>query len=325
MTWINNLTIKNKLLLGFALLIVFVLIMIYTAFNSFNTMRESQRILANIEYPLSIELLTLRTSMNRERITINRIVMIQDAQKSKELYDEIEDLDSTIISIADSILVLAKDYPPIIEGIKSFNSARKNLRIYVDTLLNVYNTPQTRQKAEALMLGPMFDLNERIREIVVALSTISEGNDALAKRNANTAYNDVVLSFSLFSILLVLICIGLTLFFATVIAKPIQELAKNAEQIAYGDLSGKINVRQGKDEVAVMQRSFGMMVSSLRSVSQELKLAVENLDELSGRIKSELNTGFNDTASIIRWIENFSGNVSAISKKLNALMNEFKM
>ncbi|MCK9424527.1 MAG: HAMP domain-containing protein [Ignavibacteriaceae bacterium] len=325
MKWINNLNIKNKLLLGFALLLAFVLIMIYTAFNSLTTMRESQRILTNIEYPLSIELLTLRTSINRERITINRIVMIQDAQKTKELQDEMDDLDTTVTSILDSIKVLAKDYAQIIADIESFSTARKTFRMYVDTLLNVYNTPQTRVKAEALVLGAMFDLNENMREIVVALSKISEGNDALAKQNAKTAFNDVVVSFSFFCVLLILICIGLTIFFVRSIAKPIQALAQNAEQIAYGDLSVKINVKDGKDEVAVMQRSFGMMVSSLNSVAEELKSTVGTLDNISSEINNELNTGFNDTAAILRWIEKFSGNISAISQRLNALMNEFKL
>ncbi len=325
MKWINNLNIKNKLLLGFAVLLVIVLIMISVAFVNLITIRDRQQELTTIEYPLSIELLKLRIDFNRERITIDRISLLMDPQVYQQSRYDLMDLDTSITATLDNIRKLAKIYPQIISGVQNIIAQRNTFRKYRDTLFHIYNTQQSYQKAKGLIAGAMFNLEEKIRDNIVRLNRISEENDGPLSRKAGNAFNSVIISFVVFGALLVFICIGLTLFFVNIIGKPIQELAKQAEQIAYGDLSIKINVRNGKDEVAVMQRSFGMMVSSLKSVSEELKSTVGTLDNLSSEIKSELNVGFNDTAAILRWVEKFSGNVSVVSKRLNSLMNEFKL
>lgn len=325
MKWINKLSIKNKLLLGFTILLTFVLVLIYVSFSSLTTMRDTQRTLTTVEYPLSIELLKLRSALNRERLAITRIVLVQDDQVSKQWYDELIDMNTTITSIIDTIQVLGKDHPKIISDIQGFAHQRKTFRAYEDTLLHVYNTPQTHEKAELLLTGTLFEFNENMRENIVGLSNISEAEDEFLRQKTETTFNNVVVSFAVFGALLILLCLVLTVFFVRVIALPIQALAKQADQIAYGDLTVRIQVKEGNDEVAVMQRSFGMMVSSLRSVSEELKTTVDTLDSLSNEVNAELERGFNDTAAILRWIEKFSGSVTAISKGLNALMNEFKL
>ncbi|MDP2338788.1 MAG: methyl-accepting chemotaxis protein [Bacteroidota bacterium] len=325
MKWINKLSIRNKLLLGFTVLLTFVLVLIYVSFSSLTTIRDTQRTLTTVEYPLSIELLKLRSALNRERLAITRIVLVQDDEVTKQWNDELVGLNTTVTSIIDTIQILGKDKPKIISGIQDFARQRNTFKAYKDTLLHVYNTPQTHVKAELLLTGTLFVINENMRENIVGLSDISEMDVELLKQKAETTYNNVVMSFAVFGVLLILLCLMLTVFFVRAIALPIQALAKQADRIAYGDLSVKIEVKDGSDEVAVMQRSFGMMVSSLRSVSEELKSTVDTLDNLSSEVNSELERGFNDTAAILRWIEKFSASVTAISKGLNALMNEFKL
>lgn len=325
MKWMNNLNIKNKLLLGFALLLTFVLVFVAVAYNGLSTMRDTQRTLTHIEYPLTLELLKLRTNINRERSTINRIVLIQAERKYAEWRSELISLDTTITAISDSIKILAKENPIIIGGIQEFTAKRKIYKTYIDTLLNVYNTSKTQHKVEGLLIGVMYELNETMREIILGLSKISESSDENLIRENENAFSFVVRSFSVFGVLLIMICIGLTMFFVKIIAKPIEDLAKQAENIAYGDLTMDVQVKKGKDEIAVMQRSFGMMVSSLRAVSKELKSTIGTLDSLNTEINSELQIGFNDTAAILKWIEKLTANVNRISKNLNTLMSEFKI
>jgi len=126
MNFLNNITIKYKLFLGFLLLLVFVIIIIFTSYSGLYSLRRTQRTLTQIEFPLTIELLKLRTTLNRERMTLTRIIMLSSKKEGSSLNEELADYDHEVNSIVDTIKKLGKYNSEIMIGIGEFTVQRKN-------------------------------------------------------------------------------------------------------------------------------------------------------------------------------------------------------
>jgi methyl-accepting chemotaxis protein len=182
-----------------------------------------------------------------------------------------------------------------------------------------------RQEAQAFLLGNMFRQNEDSRETVLKLSSISEKNDKMLQEKTEKTFQEVILYFAILGCILALLCIILTLLFVKLIASPLQLLSSQAEKIAYGDLSVRIEVREGSDEISTLQRSFGMMVESLKSVYSEIKNSVDDLNKISSSMQDSMEKGFPDTASIIKHVETNSVSIKNISSKLKSFMSEFML
>jgi len=189
----------------------------------------------------------------------------------------------------------------------------------------MYGAMNLKEEAETLLFGDVFKQNEEARATVLNLSRISEDNDQKLLQTTEETFKNMVIYFFILGFLLVVLCIILTFFFVNIIASPLKILAAQSEKIAYGDLSIEIEVKEGRDEISVLQRSFGMMIESLRSVSSELKNSVDELNNVSSSMQDKMETGFQDTASIIKYVECNSDNIKNVSNKLNSLMNEFKL
>ncbi len=87
-------------------------------------------------------------------------------------------------------------------------------------------------------------------------------------------------AFALFMIVGVvglLLAVFMTIAIVASIAMPIRELSTLAERVAYGDLAVAVATEARADEVGKLQYTFGMMVSALRQITQEVRSVAEAL------------------------------------------------
>jgi len=93
----------------------------------------------------------------------------------------------------------------------------------------------------------------------------------------------VVLAVSLFAVLMAVI---LGLIISRKIAKPVLVMAKAAEQIASGDLSGANIQIKSRDEIGDLARSFDKMKGNLRNLIQQVGRSTEQVAAFSEQLQA---------------------------------------
>lgn len=115
----------------------------------------------------------------------------------------------------------------------------------------------------------------------------------LSKANYENYTSDLTSSISttvqvaLFGAIILLIAVGIfNTYTARQLARRTQVLTSAAQRIAAGDLTVKLPVAKGKDELADLNRSFHQMVSNLRSIVGSIGEAGNRVDERARDIDS---------------------------------------
>lgn len=98
---------------------------------------------------------------------------------------------------------------------------------------------------------------------VGVVEAIQPTTDIVATQQGTT------LLIAMWSIVAVLVLVGLGMYIARRVSQPIQSLAESARTVASGDLSPKIEVR-GRGEIAELSSSFNSMTASLREQTAAL-------------------------------------------------------
>ncbi len=105
-----------------------------------------------------------------------------------------------------------------------------------------------------------------------------QGEDAqltIAEAQASFASMKLVLTFTIVGAMILAISIGL--FTGNKITGPLKQFAKQAEQIAAGNLQIEIIEMKAKDELGAMARAFQLMTSNLRGMVTQLQSSADAL------------------------------------------------
>ncbi|GGF33369.1 putative sensory transducer protein YvaQ [Halobacillus andaensis] len=108
------------------------------------------------------------------------------------------------------------------------------------------------------------------------------------------AQADAIRNLIIFALASAAVLIALSVFatsrLTSRIAKPIRELAKQASQVADGDLTTRIETSdKEKDEVGQLKRAFQMMVENLTNTLQSVHRIGGNVEEFSSKLNKEMS------------------------------------
>ncbi|MFG6150439.1 methyl-accepting chemotaxis protein [Halobacillus sp. B23F22_1] len=109
-----------------------------------------------------------------------------------------------------------------------------------------------------------------------------------------TAQAEAIRSLIIFALVSAAVLIALSIFatsrLTSRIAKPIRELAKQASQVADGDLTTRIETSdKEKDEVGQLKRAFQIMVDNLTNTLQSVHRIGGNVEEFSSKLNKEMS------------------------------------
>lgn len=103
---------------------------------------------------------------------------------------------------------------------------------------------------------------------------MSEIDEAEAFAHVYSLRNQIII----FSVCLVLLIFGVSIFIARQITKPIKELTYDAKQLQRGNFDVEISINR-KDEIGVLAVSFKKMQHSMKKLIEELRHINHNLEE----------------------------------------------
>ncbi|MCI3943709.1 methyl-accepting chemotaxis protein [Pseudomonas syringae] len=181
-----------------------------------------------------------------------------------------------------------------------FDLSRQNLEVQARTLL----------RGESKV---------RFDEVTNELQKMIELNDAgatAAGEKGTSLYQTARISIIVVLIAALLIGLGLALFIARIISRPLKEAASAAEQLAEGNLNAHIG-HGSKDETGMVLNAMRNMVGKLSHIIGEVRNAADNLASASEEVSATAQSMSQATSEQAASVEETSASVEQMSASIN--------
>lgn len=156
-------------------------------------------------------------------------------------------------------------------------------------------------------------------EVTARLQKMVELNDAGASAagdKGSALYERARVSIIAVLVLALLIGLGLALFIARIISRPLRQAASAAEHLAEGNLNAHIEAG-GKDETGMVLNAMRNMVGKLAHIIGEVRNAADNLASASEQVSATAQSMSQATSEQAASVEETSASVEQMSASIN--------
>ncbi len=302
MKWFLDLTTRGKLLVGIGMMVLFLVIVIVTAYSGITSINKSEQGLYQKEFANVIDLLNLRSDQNGVRAALLSLMYSKTPTERNEWLEDISRRANDINNAINQLLERNRDDAELAAQIKEFANIYNAFEKTRDNeILPLLNTGKD-DEALALIAGIQNDRYLRMRAIAAQLGQDSVTNARMAVEEST---REAQQSLSLFVILgSVAIVLGLLMvsLLNRLIAEPLRAVSGLAGQIATGDLTVSVPTENRADEVGDLLRAFREMVTKLRQTTRQLHESVGVLASSSSEIlatTTQVAAGASETATAV--------------------------
>ncbi len=301
MKWLDNLSTRNKLVLGFGLLIVILAATILIASYSIAGIAAQQQNLTDREIPLALGLETFRGDLNRQHSQFLQLTLTEDPAKRAALEQELRQYSDQIDTNLATLSALGQDDPAFVEQLDTIMAdlaAYRETREEQINLINAGNASAAQNLSLTVQAGRIESLRSQALDLInVSQQNVHTQEDAALRQIAQTQ-----LIMGIMGLVAVIAGIVLVMTLTASIAHPLRRISMVAEQVAAGDLSVQVPEDDRSDEVGMLNQSTRQMVESLRTMNQQIQEGINVLATSVNEITSsmaQISSGAQETATAI--------------------------
>ncbi|MGI6706163.1 MAG: methyl-accepting chemotaxis protein [Clostridia bacterium] len=273
MKWFYNWKIKWKLIAAFVFIALAAATvgMVATAFiyqisTANNEMYERHTVTMR-------ELADIARDYQRQRVALRDLYIDKDASTREEHINEMKELDiqlsNSLNKFEDSIRddAVRKEYDKLLQGVHAFREIR-------DEIIEHIQANRMDQAHDLFTGGYAHELVAGIQEATDRIFALHTGQaQKSAQINASRANIATIIMLGII-VSTIMVAIGVGIFNARIISKPIHEMVEVAEKLAANDLNVHIETDTG-DEIGILARAFRKMADNLN----EFMTGVQNASE----------------------------------------------
>lgn len=300
--WLSNLRTRGKLLLGFGLMAVLLVVVIATAYQGIKSIQESLKSLVHTEFANVSDLkdvqgnqYTIRADSLAMFITTNgetREMLRKDGDERTRKNDE----------LMARLLDREKNDKKHVSALEEFDTIRKAFRQTRESQVIPMMLEGKLDAAKEVVSGIQAERNQKMTTIAEELVRMAQAQAQAAVERAEQIANRSSGILILVGVVALLVAVLATVLLNKIIAAPLNEIARAAEQIMSGDLTVRVAVDNRTDEVGTMAGAFGKMVMNLRDLNKEIVEGVSVLAASAGEIMAatgELSSSATETATSV--------------------------
>lgn len=266
-----NMITRNKLLLGFGLVMLLLVGVIAIAYRSITAMQSSQEILYHRDFADSVNLMTLRSKINGERAALLNMMLLKQSSEQAKWQDDIKKRNADIDKLLQQLIASQRDDQMFLGRLKELKPLYDDYaRMRDQQLIPMIYAGHT-EAALALALGEQFERYIKIRTLADELGDSADRHAQEAVAAAQQRAGESRRMFVIIGIIAFTLAATMTGVLTRVIAGPLKEVAEAAGRIAAGDLAFNIPAHGRQDEVGLLIQAFGDMVDSLRKLTLDIR------------------------------------------------------
>ena len=327
LSWFQNLKISLKLQVSFFLIAILCLLVgLVGIFN----IRQLQKLDSDLYIYQTVPLLELRIvaeSFEQNRAYMRDIILTNDTQKMNSFIQQMDANSSKIEQALDrfSKSLLTEEET---EEFLYFKNVLENFKYYSEQVIELCRLGN-KSYAQLVVAndGPSLANN-----FAQAIDNLSKMKEETGKQSATTneerAINSIIFMSAIIAISLV-VAIGLGALIASLISKPMHEVAAAAEKIAAGDLTARIDQKYlvAEDETGNLGRAVTKMQNSLYEIISNVKNEAGHLDDsMQSALGSidVLGEDIREVNSISGLLQNTMQEATTVASQMDGISNQIK-
>ncbi len=315
MKWIRDLSIRNKLLMGFVLVLLLLLGVIALAYTRLSQINEFQKQLSR-DFTEALDLTTVIRYQDSIRARQLDMLMADTPVERERRQNEIREREQIIDKLFDNLRLLYQNQPRFLEKIQELERIDNEFKQVRQTQVIPLIHAGKQDEAKKLVRGPQLERFEKIRDIAIPLQQEALRDVELVMQQSERIAEQAVQIFFAISLAAVLVCMMLTAVLNRIIANPLKRIADSATLIASGNLATPSYVIEQADEVGRLSQAFHRMSGYLKETANaaeriaagDLRVGVKPLSEqdLFGR-------------AFARMIDNLKSTTAELTEGVNVL------
>jgi methyl-accepting chemotaxis protein len=302
MSWFLDLTTRTKLFLSFGVMIVFLAVVMLTAYRGITAIETSQKNLHAQEFANAVDLKDVRSNQNGMRAALLAMMLVPQRSEQEALHQEIKqrvkEVDETLQRLRERV----RSDPESLRRLEEFITIRGAFRQVQDREIIPLIYEGKLEEAKRLVMGIEAERNAKLQAIADALVEEAEQQAQSAVLQSEHRAHATVRIFVGVGLMALLLSIALAVFLSRILASPLREISGIAERVASGDLTVAVPVNGRADEVGALTQRFGRMVESLRGVTREISEGVNVLGASASEIlatTTQVAAGAAETATAV--------------------------
>jgi methyl-accepting chemotaxis protein len=281
--FINNLSTRAKLILGFGAIWLLLAVVVVTAYVSLARLTQSEKDLYNLYFTEALGLQQLRSSQNFNRAQILDMMLATDTTEQHACEQAIQERARQIDGIVEELLQIdpGPQFQSRLQDLKNAVAEYRQTREQEIALIYEGKVEEARQ----LGLGLGSDRFEEVRSIAAELGDRANAKvDQQLVQDQQLARSLTLVSSAIGGVAF-LLGVGCVVILNQIIAKPLRRLTDTAEHIAAGNLDVTVTATARQDEVGLLTQMFSRMVQSLRDIANVAKRIAAG--DLRGEVKPQ--------------------------------------
>lgn len=268
----KNLKITAKLLTGFGLVLVMVIVLGAVSFTGLRSLNNTAQGFAEISVPAVSDIWTAR----RDLISMQRYLLRMISSNDRTALDSYSKSALTdrenLMSVLENLQSLVPDFKDTIDEIKKAVDDNSQNRKDIEALCYQL-TPEAKAQASKLFdekYAPLFD--DAAKKLISLTDDINSRIDKRQEAANATATSAYVTTLSILG-LVIIITVFATLLITKSIATPVKELEMAADKMSNGDLNIDIKY-QSKDELGNLSESMRKSTRTIKGYIDAIGMAM---------------------------------------------------
>jgi methyl-accepting chemotaxis protein len=190
-----NLSIRTKLLLGFALIVALLILVAAVAFRGITTIRERQKILYDENFSRVIDVMDVRFNQAKIRLDEMSEILVSDRASIDSFIKDSDDRTKTVDALMQKLLAAEANNPERLARLQQLDALRKAFMDANNTQILPFILSGKISDAKALVMGIQADRNSQINMIVDGLVTDAEKEAGASHTASQLAANQSITIF----------------------------------------------------------------------------------------------------------------------------------
>lgn len=302
MKWFLDISTRGKLLTGFGLMILLLIVMAAVAYQALTAVQQSQRTLYERRFADVLDIKDIRANQNATSANVLAMLLLTSRAEQEKL-----DRNSAhrAVEVGEALQRLVKrngDHPRHRVLLEEFRLARDAHRISRETEIVPMIYSGRLDEAKKIQIGVQKERSAQMGAIADALVASTENEARAAVAQAEQTATESTRAFAILVTISILLGIAMTLLLNRIVADPLKELSGAAARVAGGDLRVIVGASDRTDETGVLMQTFHTMVTNLREVMGQISEGVNVLAASASEITAsttQVASGSAETASAV--------------------------
>ncbi|MCB0275022.1 MAG: MCP four helix bundle domain-containing protein, partial [Calditrichaeota bacterium] len=316
MDWFKNKSIRTKLIIGFSLMIAFMVIVGISGYRSSTNIQGNLLQIYHEQLPAIDKLIEADRDLQQLLVAERSMIYTQpgsaDFQAFLDAYQENLGQSKTRWNAYKQLAFTQVEKDIVVKFERAFADWEAVSKQVVENWQK--NTPESRALAMSLTTGEAAERFEFMRDFVDQLTELKLDMASRSEASASDAYSDNIVTL-IFMLVLGLVAVAVMMVSGTrLISNPLMQITAVAKRIAHGDLDSELHINRG-DEI-------GQLASAFRAMSDSLKEKAEAANALArGDLGVAIAVASNEDIlgqSLVTMKENLNRLIAAFRKTIDA-------